>query len=262
MFEVYEIKEFKGEYNWLSNMSTIQPFIEDGISYNSVENYYQAMKTLSIGRRVQISKMKPHESKKIGRALTLREDWEEIKDQVMLKALEIKFGQIYYRNLLINTGIMEIVEGNYWNDKYWGYCLKTNSGQNKLGKFITEIRTRIFEEFDSRSLIIDNYPHIKKALDDHDYKHLDKAVIRLIQNNFIINNYSEQDLMTIEELFENNTYDQIVYKFENENVLSSNVNDPEKLRLFVIYQTVVGFISKFKSYANETKLKIELVESK
>lgn len=262
MFEVYEIKQFKGEYNWLSNMSAIKPFIEDGISYNSVENYYQAMKTLSIGRRLQISKMKPHDSKSVGRALTLRDDWEDVKDDVMRKALEIKFGQIYYKNLLINTGIMEIVEGNYWNDKYWGFCLKTNKGQNKLGQFITEIRTRIFEEFDSRTLMIDNFPYIKKSLDDHDYKHMDKAVIRLYQNNFIINNYSELDLMTIEELLENNTYDQIVYKFENENILASSVNDPEKLRLFKIYQTVVGFISNFKEYVKQTNLSIYIVESK
>lgn len=36
-----------------------------------------------------------------------------------------------------------ITEGNYWNDKFWGVCLKSNQGQNHLGKLLMNIREEI-----------------------------------------------------------------------------------------------------------------------
>ena len=70
MFDTIEpIESFKGEFHWLSNMTPIKPFIVDGISYNTVENYYQAQKTDAVGRRLQISKMDPYDARTLGKLL-------------------------------------------------------------------------------------------------------------------------------------------------------------------------------------------------
>ena len=34
------------------------------------------------------------------------------------------------------NGIIYSSTENAWNDKYWGVCLKTNIGQNNLGKLL------------------------------------------------------------------------------------------------------------------------------
>lgn len=54
-----------------------------------------------------------------------------------------KFNKEPFKSKLIATGDLYIQEGNLWNDKFWGVCLKTNTGQNILGKLIMEIRNEI-----------------------------------------------------------------------------------------------------------------------
>lgn len=244
MFEDYVIKEFKGKYQWLSNMAPVQTFIIDGIPYNSVENYYQAQKTLSIGRRLEISKMNPYDSKKWGKALTLRNDWADIKDDVMKKGLEIKFSQPKFYNLLVNTGVSELIEGNYWNDKYWGWCLNTNQGQNKLGKFITEIRTRYFEELDNTPMPIDKYTNIIRELNNIDYKHMDKATIRYLQNDFLINNFDEESLELIDQLFAETTYEEIMNEISSQDFLKGSMLN--KIRYSQVASVLVDFVGRFK----------------
>jgi hypothetical protein len=46
-------------------------------------------------------------------------------------------------NRLLNTGDEELVEGNTWNDTFWGCTRKTDGawkGNNMLGKLLMEIR--------------------------------------------------------------------------------------------------------------------------
>jgi predicted NAD-dependent protein-ADP-ribosyltransferase YbiA (DUF1768 family) len=53
--------------------------------------------------------------------------------------LQHKFAQnpeLY--NQLKDTGTEEIVEGNWWYDKYWGVC--NGEGENHLGKLLMWIR--------------------------------------------------------------------------------------------------------------------------
>lgn len=69
------INRFKGEYNWLSNMASCKPFIVQGITYNSVENFYQASKTQNVGIKLKMSKMNPFEARNYGQAITKRNDW-------------------------------------------------------------------------------------------------------------------------------------------------------------------------------------------
>lgn len=73
------------------------------------------------------------------RTRPLHPDWEQIKDDIMRKALLRKFethGDI--REILLSTGDAEIVE-NSPIDYYWG-CGANGSGKNRLGIILMEVR--------------------------------------------------------------------------------------------------------------------------
>ena len=42
---------------------------------------------------------------------------------------------------LLDTGDQELIEGNYWNDTFWGVC--EGKGQNHLGKILMQIREEL-----------------------------------------------------------------------------------------------------------------------
>ena len=61
----------------------------------------------------------------------------------MKHSLIQKFNQEPYKSKLLNTENEFIQEGNMWNDKFWGVCLKTGKGENNLGRMIMDIRTKL-----------------------------------------------------------------------------------------------------------------------
>jgi len=126
-------------HNWFSNMLS-SPITIDGIRYNSVENYYQAMKSLDPDDWERVAIMSPSGSKKWGRKTKLRPDWELVKRDVMKKALLEKFSHEPWTIMLKATGIEVIVEWNNWGDRIWGVEISDNKGQNLLGKLLMEIR--------------------------------------------------------------------------------------------------------------------------
>ena len=128
--------------NWFSNM-VISPMIIDGIVYNSVENYFQSHKSLDRDERIRIASLLPSISKKEGRKLKLREDWEEVKYEVMKTALRVKFNSKYWKDELLSTGDSIIIEWNNWNDKIWGVPINNCIGENLLGKALMEIREEL-----------------------------------------------------------------------------------------------------------------------
>jgi ribA/ribD-fused uncharacterized protein len=79
------------------------------------------------------------ESKKLGRKLTLRSDWEGVKLQVMEKLLVQKFAHADLKEKLLETGDCLLVEGNNWSDVFWGVD-RRKGGQNHLGKLLMKIR--------------------------------------------------------------------------------------------------------------------------
>jgi len=69
----------------------------------------------------------------------LRPDWEQVKDDIMRKAVLKKFEtHSDIREILLSTNDEEIVE-NAPQDYYWG-CGKDGSGKNMLGKILVEVR--------------------------------------------------------------------------------------------------------------------------
>lgn len=136
------IKRFIDEYEFLSNFYPSPIYDDDGREYPTVEHYFQAMKTFNSQKRELIRLAEsPGKAKRIGRLVQLREDWEDRKLDIMEKALIQKFQIPELREKLLATGDEELVEGNFWNDTFWGVCKE--KGENHLGKLLMDIREKI-----------------------------------------------------------------------------------------------------------------------
>jgi ribA/ribD-fused uncharacterized protein len=134
------IASFSGEYHFLSNFYPCKVEYE-GILYPTSEHAFQAAKTLNTYRRWHISLlMTPGKAKRAGRELVLRPFWDDIKLQVMEQILRTKFSNPEMKQLLLDTGAKILVEGNSWNDTFWGVCTKTGRGENNLGNLLMKIR--------------------------------------------------------------------------------------------------------------------------
>lgn len=134
------ISTFRNDYEFLSNFYTGYPVEYNGIVYSSGEAAFQAQKCPK--RAKEFYSLGPSEAKKLGRSVELRLDWEEVKDQIMLEVVRAKFGndEVMARWLLA-TGDEELIEGNTWNDTYWGVC--KGKGKNKLGQILMQVREEL-----------------------------------------------------------------------------------------------------------------------
>lgn len=136
------INEFDGEYFFLSNYYPA-PVIYCATTFGNNEAAFQAMKCPY--RIASFADLPPNEAKRLGRRVHLREDWEEVKDNIMYEICKAKFTQNEdLRQRLLATGDEYLEEGNYWDDKYWGVC--GGEGQNKLGKILMRVRDELREE--------------------------------------------------------------------------------------------------------------------
>ena len=139
------INSFQGEYFFLSNFF-YSPFEFDGEIYSTVEHAFQAAKTFDTEQRQSIRlAASPAQAKQLGRAVQLRPDWEQVKFDIMLALLRLKFSQADLRQKLLDTGDSELIEGNTWGDKVWGCVLYKGQwvGQNHLGKLLMQVRADI-----------------------------------------------------------------------------------------------------------------------
>jgi hypothetical protein len=136
-----KILEFKNEYAFLSNFY-YSPFIINDINYLTNEHFYQANKTVNKDEfQYVLDSDTPAIAKRRGKEINIAQNWDNIKNKVMYIGVFNKFIQNNkLKFILINTGNFELIEGNYWNDKYWGICLKTNEGENHLGKILMSVR--------------------------------------------------------------------------------------------------------------------------
>jgi len=133
------IEGFKGEFEFLSNFVPVRVVLS-GVEYPSVEHAYQAAKSLDVNERLIIQKAKsPGQAKKLGRLITMRSDWEDVKEHIMRELLIQKFAQPQFMELLLATGDAYLEETNWWKDRYWGVC--KGKGLNRLGYLLMEIRS-------------------------------------------------------------------------------------------------------------------------
>ena len=140
------IKDFSGQYEFLSNFSPSTVMDYAGIIYPTVEHAYQAAKTLDLQlRKKEFTTGTAAQAKKKGRQIETREDWEGVKLFIMETLLREKFS-IKHPDLVLmlkETYPHELVEGNWWGDTYWGVC--KGVGQNNLGKLLMKIRQELIK---------------------------------------------------------------------------------------------------------------------
>lgn len=148
LYNLYYPEPQKGKYisNWFSNFKDMSVPIRtsDGTEYFTVENYYQAMKTKDLDVRKDVARMSASQSKQWAKELKnnfkQREDWQDINQTVMYKALQHKYSKCpEHRDLLFQSS-RPIVEFNNWNDKFWGVSVFDFQGENRLGKMLMHIR--------------------------------------------------------------------------------------------------------------------------
>lgn len=72
-----------------------------------------------------------------------RNNWAQIRVPIMVEFLVQKFKDHSYMEKLLGTGDKFLIEGNNWDDTFWGYS--GNRGQNMLGSALMVIRKRIRE---------------------------------------------------------------------------------------------------------------------
>lgn len=135
------IESFTGKHAFLSNFyrCTVE---YDGKFYPSVEHAYQAAKTLDEDERNNIwNCATPGQAKRMGRTVKLRKHWDAIKLDIMFNLLKEKFKNPFLRTQLIDTGVHELVEGNYWGDQFWG--IYDGKGLNWLGKLLMKVREEV-----------------------------------------------------------------------------------------------------------------------
>ncbi len=133
------IKKFRGQFLFLSNFYWTSTAY-DGKIYPTAEHAYQAAKALnpSHRRRFQNWQLTPAKAKQIGRCLLMREDWDEVKLEVMEQILCSKFSKEPMQRMLLRTGDAVLIEGNTWGDTFWGES--KGWGLNHLGKLLMKIR--------------------------------------------------------------------------------------------------------------------------
>lgn len=134
------ITDFENEYEFLSNFYEC-PVTFEGLTFGSSEAAFQAQKSSDPSDREKFTGLRPSESKRAGYKVKLRDDWNEVKVSVMHEILKAKFTQ--------NPDLMEklsatkqalLVEGNDWQDTFWGFDINLGYGENMLGQLLMRIR--------------------------------------------------------------------------------------------------------------------------
>lgn len=141
------INNFRGEYAFLSNF-WFTPILFGGKSYRTAEHAFQAAKaTNDIDERAIRLETTPQGAKARGRAIKVRDDWDDVKYAIMKQIVFIKFKSNEDLEMrLINTGEQELIEGNNWHDLIWGQCTcsrHNNEGTNWLGKILMQVRDEL-----------------------------------------------------------------------------------------------------------------------
>ena len=137
------IDRFIEEYSFLSNFYPSTIVVENKF-YKTVEHAYQALKSEDNDVREIIRLAEtPGKAKRLGRCVALRDGWDDMRENVMYDLLQKKFDNPFLSEKLLHTENAELVEGNNWNDTFFGVC--RGVGQNILGKLLMKVRSELRE---------------------------------------------------------------------------------------------------------------------
>lgn len=167
------ILKFRQEFGYLSNFNVLKNKIHYlGYDYISVEAGYMAQKCDDVAWKQYCSTISPignaqSEMKKAAYKVELAKDFSDKRLKIMLDLLRLKFrNNSELANKLVSTYPRMIMEGNVWNDKYWGamvpkqLSLSDNVelekiykefpqyfyvGQNYLGRLLMKVRDELMK---------------------------------------------------------------------------------------------------------------------
>jgi ribA/ribD-fused uncharacterized protein len=136
------IDRFAEEYHFLSNFY-YAAITYGGISFDTIEHAFQAQKSKDPAEQREIAAAgSPMAAKRMGRKVKLRRDWESVKVGIMRDLVRLKFtSHPELAKQLLATGNSPLIEGNSWNDNFWGVC--SEGGKNWLGRILMEVRDEL-----------------------------------------------------------------------------------------------------------------------
>ena len=131
-------------YGFLSNFYP-SPILLKGKMWPTSEHYYQAQKVPGTEIEEEMRMLgTPLEAFEMSRTpgFPQREDWYEVRDDIMREAVYAKFTQHPdLKNQLLDTKDAVLVEHSF-RDNYWGDG-GDGKGKNVLGKILMEVRERL-----------------------------------------------------------------------------------------------------------------------
>lgn len=155
----------KSETGFLSNFFD-SPIVIDGVEWPTAEAYYQAGKFTSESHRERIRNASTaYKAKNLGNlkrgrwpdkyvdgaialarqeGVTMRVDWEDIKEQVMERALVAKFTQHKELASRLAATWPAVLEEASPYDSYWGTG-RTGTGRNRLGHLLMKVRAQFLK---------------------------------------------------------------------------------------------------------------------
>jgi ribA/ribD-fused uncharacterized protein len=137
------INSFRGKYRFLSNFYEA-PIEYNGILYKSTEYAYQCNKVKNKeDHDLILNELTPGRAKRLGANLPIKPEWnDQYKLKLMNNIVTIKFTtHLDLRKKLIETKDYTLIEGNTWNDTFWGVC--NGKGSNYLGLILMNIREKL-----------------------------------------------------------------------------------------------------------------------
>lgn len=143
------VTEFQGEYRFLSNFWPCYLRYQ-GIDYPTAEHAYQAAKVENPDIKTRIRNCStPAEAKDffVTNGISPDQGWTTGKKlKIMEELLMIKFGgkEPLLTRALMDTGDAPLIEGNNWNDTFWGVCDQV--GENNLGRLLMIVRDKLFRQ--------------------------------------------------------------------------------------------------------------------
>ncbi len=126
----------------------LNAFELDGLTWPSIEHYYQAQKFEDSHYQKKIAMAETaQQAKKLGRSRfkRIRKDWKSVKKTMMTRAVYIcAKTHPHVHDALIASGDKKFVEDSNY-DYYWG-CGRDRRGENQYGSVLMQVRGKLLEE--------------------------------------------------------------------------------------------------------------------
>lgn len=189
--EVITFSKTSGEFGGLSNMAPGYSLFVNETNISNTEILYQACR-FPLFPKIQeeiISQSNPMDAKEISRKYIqyTRQDWEEVKFDIMRWCLQIKLLQNYdkFSEILLSTESKIIVE--YSNkDDVWGAIPVSSEilkGKNALGRLLMEIRENHLKSGNEMEFV--------KPLNIPAFLLFDNPIDKVYKNEFFIHDLDE-----------------------------------------------------------------------